>query len=172
MATQINDVRRYDAPAPNVFSMLSDVEFIELKCRRSGSIEVSAHVETDGDGMIIVSRRVLPAKIPAFARSMVGETITLIETQKWGPPDAEGSRAATFHADFGKAPIAFNGDLSLTAEDASASLTTTGMIKASVPLLSRKIESIALDWTQRYLRKESEVGSEWLKAGGPPPQDD
>lgn len=164
MATQINDVQRYRASPADVFAMLCDPAFIERKGEASGSIEVSADVESEGDSVVLVSRRVLPAKLPSFAKSLVGETITLIETQKWGPASQDGSRAAKFHVDFGKNPISFNGEITLSEDGADTTLTTTGVIKASVPLFSGKIEAVALDWTRRYLRKELSVGTEWLAA--------
>lgn len=162
MATTIDEKQYYSAPPDTVFEMLSDSEFITAKCLASGSIEADAESTTDGDTRIIKSRRVLPAKIPAFARRFVGDTVTLTETQRWAPP-VDGTRRASFEVDFGNNPISFSGHIALTAEGEGTEVATVGTIKCSVPFVSGKIEGVALDWITRYLVKEQKVGNAWLE---------
>ncbi|MFN8125801.1 MAG: DUF2505 domain-containing protein [Candidatus Nanopelagicales bacterium] len=165
MATRVDEVQHYTVGPDEVFAMLSDPAFIEKKCLASGSIEASAEVTTEDAGTTIVSRRVLPAKLPGFAKKFVGETLTLIETQKWSDPDA-GARTATFVVDFGNNPISFGGDATLRPDGDGTRVEYIGDIRCSVPFVGGKIENVALDWITRYLDKEQRVGTSWLDGDG------
>lgn len=165
MATAIDEIQHYDATPAEVFKMLSDPAFIEKKILASGSIDASAQVLEDPGGKIsIVARRVLPAKLPTFAKKFVGETVILTETQNWRPAAADGSRAAGFLVDFNNNPISFNGAIELKPSGEGTMVETKGAIKCSVPLFGGKIEKIAQDWIQRYLDKEQTVGNKWIAA--------
>jgi len=161
VTTTIDQVQHYTAGPLDVFAMLSDPAFIEKKCLASGSIEASAEVTTEDAGTTIVSRRVLPAKLPGFAKKFVGETLTLIETQNWTDDD-EGTRTATFVVDFGNNPISFGGNVTLRPDGSGTRVEYIGDIKCGVPFVGGKIEGVAQDWITRYLDKEQRVGTEWL----------
>jgi hypothetical protein len=162
--TEIDEIQHYQAAPEVVFAMLSDTEFIEKKCLASGSIEANAEVIDDGgDRTSLVARRVLPAKIPGFAKKFVGETITLTETQNWRAASPDGSRAAEFVVDFGNNPISFTGAVELKPNGDETTVETKGMIKCSVPFAGRKIENLALEWIQKYINKEQRVGNAWLE---------
>lgn len=161
MSTKIDQVQHYTAAPDVVFAMLSDPAFIERKCLASGSIEASAETMAEDAGTTIVSRRVLPAKLPSFAKKFVGETVTLVETQKWSDPN-DGSRCGTFVVDFGNNPIAFSGDVTLVHDGDGTKVEYIGSIKCTVPFLGGKIEGVALEWITKYLDKEQRVGTAWL----------
>ncbi|MCH9817090.1 MAG: DUF2505 domain-containing protein [Actinomycetia bacterium] len=163
MTTEIDEIQHYQASPDVVFTMLSDADFIKQKCLASGSIEADAEVIDDGGGRIsLVARRVLPAKIPGFAKKFVGDTITLTETQNWRPPASDGSRAAGFVVDFGNNPISFTGAVEMKPNGDETTVETKGMIKCSVPFVGGKIENLALEWIQKYINKEQRVGNDWL----------
>jgi hypothetical protein len=163
VTTKIDEVQHYATGPLAVFAMLSDPAFIERKCLASGSIEASAEVTDEDAGTTIVSRRVLPAKLPGFAKKFVGETLTLVETQKWSHPAPDsGARTATFVVDFGNNPISFGGNVTLRPDGDGTRVEYVGDIKCSVPFVGGKIEGVAEDWITRYLDKEQRVGTDWL----------
>lgn len=162
MTTQIDQVQHYAATPDDVFAMLSNPEFVEQKCRASGSIEASAEVTEEDADITIVSRRVLPANLPGFAKKFVGETLTLVETQRWTDPEDDGSRRGTFVVDFGNNPISFSGEVQLAPAGDGATVETKGDLKCSVPFAGGKIEGVAREWITKYLDKEQRVGTEWL----------
>jgi len=162
VTAKIDETQHYDASPVEVFAMLSDPEFIDKKCLASGSMEASSQALEEDGVITLVSRRVLPAKLPSFAKRFVGETVTLTETQTWTPADSDGARTASFIVDFGNNPIAFHGDIALAAAGEGTAVTYRGNIKASVPLVGGKIEGIAAEWITKYATKEQQVGNEWL----------
>lgn len=145
--------------------MLTSTEYIALKAMRSGSLEVSPEVVEQGEDLLVISRRRLPAKLPGFIKRFVGEEVVINETQRWLPAASPDARDGTFVIDFGGQPMAFQGTLQLRGDDAGTRVTTDATIKASVPLIGRKAEAVAMSWTERYLRKEEEVAAEWLNGG-------
>lgn len=162
MATSVQFTQRFPAPPDAVWRMLTDVEYISTKGMRSGSLEVHSDVEAHDEHTIIISRRKLPAKMPGFMKKFVGEVLILNETQQWGNADGDGSRDGSFVIDFGGQPMAFHGTLALRPSGEGTAVTTDGVLKSSVPVIGRKAETVAKDWSERYLRKEEEVAGEWL----------
>jgi Protein of unknown function (DUF2505) len=163
MPAQIDEVQYYHADPETVFAMLADEEFIVHKSTQSGSLDVSAGVVADGDGVRIHNRRVMPAKVPGFVKRFLGDTIPLDETQIWTAADEDGSREAQFTVDFDGQPISFSGTISLRPQDGGTAVETKGPIKCSVPLVGGRIEKFASEWISKYLNKEQRVGAQWLE---------
>lgn len=166
MATRIDQIQHYPADPVTVFTMLSDEEYIVHKCLEAQAKDATAEVTQNGDGYTIHNSRVLPAKIPGFAKKFVGEQIPLDETQHWAPAAGDGSRDATFKVDFHGQPLGFEGTIELRPDGQETVVTTVGSIKCTVPLLGGKIEHLALDWIDKYLDKEERVGVAWLQRDG------
>ncbi len=164
MTARIDETQRYDAAPESVYGLLLDPEFVIAKCLASGSIEATAEAITEDGHTTLVSRRVLPAKLPGFAKKFVGETLTLIETQQWHEPQG-GSRTASFLVDFGNNPISFHGSIALDPDGAGTAVRTEGEVKCTVPFVGGRIEGVAKDWIGKYLAKEQTVASEWLNRG-------
>ena len=162
MSTNVTYTQQFPGSPEAVWQMLTDPEYIHTKGMRSGSLEVSGDVEVQGDETVIISRRKLPAKMPGFMKKFVGEVLIINETQKWGPAAADGARAGSFVVDFGGQPMAFHGDLTLRASAKGCEVTTAGPLKSSVPFAGGKAESVAKEWTVKYLVKEEEVAADWL----------
>jgi hypothetical protein len=151
----------YLRPPSDVFAMLIDEDYVRARAEATGGSDVQAAVREVGDTVEITNTRVVPADVPAFARSMVGDSIRISETHIWGP-DADGHREGTFEASFGSGPVAARGRLHLMPDGAGATCTLEGQIKASVPLVGRKIEQMVHDQIAAALVIEQELGTSWL----------
>lgn len=111
----------------------------------------------------IISKRVLPAQVPAAARKFVGDTITATETQEWSAAAMDGSRTATVSVEF-SGPLAFSGTLELRPAGQETEVLTEGEFKASVPFVGKTIEAEAAKQTARYLTAEERVAETWNRA--------
>lgn len=162
MATTLEHEQAYAANSVAVMAMMQDPDFIRLKCDRTGSLETSVEVTVGEDGSsVLLSTRVLPAKVPAAAKSFVGETLTITERQEWTPLSPDGTATASVSVDFG-APMSFTATMSMRAGSSGTVVRTHGSFKASIPFLGGKIEAVAAEQTIRYLDVEEAVGNEWL----------
>src|SRR5437016_14039732 len=126
----------YAAAPEKVFSVLSDKAFHEAKCAATAAVRYSANVATEGDRTVITTERILPSDgLPEFAKSMVGETLKVIEKQDWGPAQADGSRQGTVVMSVAGVPISLTGTLSLRPRGSGTVEQLDSELKAKVPLI-------------------------------------
>ena len=153
----------YAATPLEVFAVLSDVKFQEAKCAATAAVKHSAGVETVGDHTVITTERILPSDgLPDFAKSMVGPTLKVTETQDWGPAGADGSRRGTVSMAVAGAPIALTGTLALAPAGAGAVEQLDAELKAKVPLIGGKIEKAAAPPIEEAIDIEATTAREWL----------
>jgi hypothetical protein len=151
----------YERPPADVFAMLVDEDYVRARAEATGGTDVEAAVRGVDDTVEVTNARSVPADVPAFARSMVGDSIRIAETHIWGP-DADGHREGTFEATFGTVPVSVRGRLRLVPDGAGSTVLLEGHIKASVPLVGRKVEQLVHDQVAAALVIEQELGSSWL----------
>lgn len=163
VSKKISGELHFDADPATVYTMVSDQAYVQEKNERTGGQNVEAEVTDNGaEGCKIVVSRDLPAEIPAFAKKFVGEKISTVQTDEWGPANDDGSYSAKFHVDFGKAPMVIDGTMKIDAEGGGSVLRVDAEVKASVPFVGGKLEGVAAEQFDRAVRKEQEVGAEWL----------
>jgi len=165
VGTRLQFVQVYAADQAKIRSMVTDDEYITERAKATGALTVTHTRTAMPDGSVdLVIVRTLPADMPSYARSFVGETLTITEHQVWLPrDDPQGS--ARFDVRF-SAPLTFTGMVAMGSDGTTTSVTTSGEIKASIPFVGGKIEALALEQTERYLRKEQEFADGWLARGG------
>lgn len=164
MPTDFSFTQSFPSGPDSIFNLLKREDFILAKCEATGSLSTTASVESVDDSVTVISNiRKLPADLPAPAKSLVGDTITVTEIQKWSEAKPDGSRQATVNVDF-SGPMKFEGVLQLEPTNAGAgsTITTTGKFTASVPFIGGKIEKVAAEQTGRYLAAEERIVHQWL----------
>ena len=161
---KIQEEIRYDAPLEDVAAMLADPAFVEDKCRRTGAIDQTVEVEGDADGPFTVTTvRTMPTDdFPDVARKFVGDTVVIKQVDTWRAAAEDGSRAGDVRLKLAGAPVELTGTMSLAADGAGTRQDLVGDLKASVPLLGGKLEKAAAPAIVMALRKEGEVGREYL----------
>ena len=153
----------YAATPHQVFVMLADADFQARKCLATGASRHTVSIRAQGDRTIIVSTRDLPTDdFPPFVKSMVGATLTVTETQDWGPSSTDGSRQGRLTVDIVGAPIDMGGTLSLAPGGQGCVESVEGNLKATIPLISGKIEKTAAPAIKSAIRVEGETGQAWL----------
>lgn len=162
MATRLDITQTFPADAAAVRAAQADPAYIAFRGERTGASAVTSEVATQADGSVkITVERVLPADVPSYAKSMIGDTITVNETYVWSAPDANGNATGTMEARF-SAPITCNATMVMRADGDATTIVTTGEFKASIPFVGGKIEDLARQQIERYLRKEESLMAEWL----------
>jgi hypothetical protein len=160
MATPINARQSFPASPERVRAMLLDPEYAKVRAERTGALSVSAEERTEGDHGVLAIERVIPADVPDFARSFVGENLTLKEQHNWGPL-ADGSAQGTIGVTF-SAPVGVKATMTLAPEGEGTVVEIDGSISASIPFMGGKVEEMVRSEMVRYLKKEPEIGAEWL----------
>jgi len=169
MATEFDVEMTFGSSAEDVFEMLCDHEYQELKCTETGGSDIEVIAEFfDDDTVELTMKRTVPADVPSFAKSLVGETIAVVETYQWGPAGEDGSRTAEVLCTFGRGDtITFSGQVTMSENGSVDDSERTvfqmrAAAKAKIPMMAGKIEKMVRDQTLRAAKKENEVGRNWL----------
>ncbi|MHB1472957.1 MAG: DUF2505 domain-containing protein [Dermatophilaceae bacterium] len=153
----------YAATPHEVFAMLADEGFQTRKCAATGALSHSVSISAHGDRTVIVSSRELPTDdFPAFVKSLVGDTLAVIETQDWGPAGTDGARQGMLTVDITGAPIDLDGTLSLTPTGRGSVQSVQGDLRARIPLFGGAIEKAAAPAIESAISVEREIGQAWL----------
>lgn len=160
---QIADSIDYSAPVEDVFTMLATEVFQVSKCRATGALNQHVAIEHNGSSAVILTKRTMPTKkFPDFLKSLVGETLLIVQRDIWGAPDAAGGRRGTIVVEVEGAPIRLQGTLALTPTGDRCREDIAGDMKCSIPLLGGRIEKAALPAVQSAINAERRVGHDWL----------
>ncbi len=129
-----------------VFAVIRDEEFQHAKCHATSTGKFSVDITENGDRTVVRSRRHLPSDgLPDAARSFVGDELTVIETQDWGPADDDGTRVCRVDLHVTGAPLTFRGEAVLAPGGQGTIESLDGELKANVPFIGGRIEKAAAD---------------------------
>lgn len=155
----------YPAPVADVYAMVTDEAYQRRKSEATstdgGTVELA---QTADGGHLITVARVLPTDaFPENIRAMVGNTITVIETQTWGLAGDDGSRVADLGVDVKGTPASMKGTVTLTpVSDTETRLDVDGDLKGGIPIIGGKIEKAAAPSFIHALEQEERIGNEYL----------
>jgi len=136
---ELTDRNRYDAPLDAVWAMLTDPAFRDDVCRATGASSWDVHIGVDDGGGTVSVRRVLPAEVSDVVRSLVGETVTIVQEETWGPLEPNGARSADVLLRVDGQPVAMRGTTRLSPAGAGAVLETVGDLEVRIPLVGGKL---------------------------------
>lgn len=160
MATSLTCHLPIPADPHAAFLLLSDPDYVREVAERTGGHDVEITVEpADDGGATIRSFRVLPARLPSYAKALVGETVTIHETRVFGPAAEDGTRDGTIEVTFGGAPAHVTGTMRLEGSDTS-NVEVVMQVKASVPLVGGKVERLCADQIGASITREAIVAAE------------
>jgi uncharacterized protein YndB with AHSA1/START domain len=149
----------YDAPAAEVYAMLTDPAFRQRSCDAMGVLSADITIEPHGPGATVVIDQVQPTEgVPGFAKKIAGESTRAIQTEEW----VDGLRATMTVQTPGK-PTEISGRLTLTETGTTTVESFEGESKAKVPLIGGKLEALVADLFKAGMDKEHAAGVAWLK---------
>lgn len=155
----------YPAPVADVYAMVTDEAYQRRKSEATstdgGTVELA---QTADGGHLITVARVLPTDaFPENIRAMVGNAVTVVETQTWGLAGDDGSRVADLAVDVKGTPASMKGTVTLTpVSDTETRLDVDGDLKGGIPIIGGKIEKAAAPSFIHALEQEERIGTEYL----------
>ncbi len=148
----------YDAPAQDVWAMLSDPAFRQKSCAAMGVVSATVSIDAAGDGMRVRIDQVQHTEgIPSFAKKFAGDTTEAIQVEEWSDP-----RSAAMTVTTPGKPTRITGTLSLTGDGDRTVEMFEGEVKVSVPLIGGKLEGLMADLFRKGMDKEHSAGVAWL----------
>jgi hypothetical protein len=150
-----------------VFDLVTSEPFRAAVCTATHARSQSVHIEHKADGRTsVVVERTLPAQVPDAVRRFVGETITIVQTEDWGPPRADGSRQADLVIDIVGQPARMTGTVTLEAAGQGSRELVDGELKVSVPFFGKQIEPSVAEAIVAAAAIEEATGRDWLSRSG------
>jgi hypothetical protein len=162
MAKKLTETMTFDATCADVFAMMTHEDYVAKKIEGTGGSDATINVVKQGSDVVVEAGRNLPAQVPSFMKSFVGDAIRVDEVDRWSPADDLGARTAQVTINFAGTPASATGTLDLRPASDGAEVIVNFDVKASVPLVGGKIEGVIVEQISRAIRKENEIGVEWL----------
>lgn len=155
---RFHHVSYYDASPEEVRAMLTDPVFREKVCVRIKSPHHSVSVSGDeGQVVVTVDQTQAVRKIPSFATKLVGETVQILQVERWTSP-----LAADLELTIPGKPGQLRGMIALDLAGDGTDQRVDGELKVSVPLVGGKLEKLIADLLTMFLKAENKVGQAWL----------
>lgn len=146
----------YPVPCARVLAKFGTAEFLQAKYEGQGATNIRLLDQSrDGDTTRYTFTRDVPAQvdIPAFARSLVPSTITLVQTDTWNA----ATRTGRLDIEFQGMPVKVRCDMRLEDRGASTHHTLDFDIQVSVPLIGGKLEKLLAEDLQMKFKDDTAV---------------
>ncbi|HET6153484.1 MAG TPA: DUF2505 domain-containing protein [Marmoricola sp.] len=159
MSKKVRYELRYDGATPEqVHTMLADPEFRDAVCAFQRFPRREITITPTSAGMDVKVDQHRPAnEVPSFARKLVGEEINIVQAESWS-----STTRGTLHVTIPGKPGDMKGTITLTDADGGTTEVVEVDVKASIPLVGGKIETLIGDMLGKALRAENKVGRDWL----------
>lgn len=163
----LNRELSYPASPDRVVDMWVDPEFQRRRCESQHALSHSVTVDPPGatsatPRITVTTKRSLPTdQVPDFVRKFAGASINLEEIVTWLPGDASG-RSADLRLSVAGAPVSMTGRFVLTADGPGTREVVTGVVKASIPLLGRKVEEAVMPVILNGLTADEKLAAQYL----------
>ena len=149
----------YDAPPEDVYAMLADPSFRERVSLAREVVSFDVTMTPTTSGFTLVNDQIQPtAGLPSFAKKFAGKTTKAIQREDW---QDHSSGSLTIETP-GK-PTSIKGTITLTGSDGGTVERVELEVKAKVPLIGGKLESVMADQIREGMDVEHQVGQAWLR---------
>ncbi|MGH3423600.1 MAG: DUF2505 domain-containing protein [Nocardioidaceae bacterium] len=161
---RLNESVPYEGATPQqVFELICDEGFRDDVCEKVHAVSHDVTVERDGDTAKVTITRVMPADVPDFIKKITGETVEVVQTEKWARPDADGSRTGTVEVRITGQPASMTGKTAVRAATGGATLSVDGDVTVKIPLLGKRFEPELANAIIAALRTEAAEGAARLR---------
>lgn len=162
---RITEALDYATAPEAVFAMMTTKAFQAQKCADAGALSHDAAISRSGEKTRILVNRDLPTdRLPDFAKSLVGQTLSITETWVFEAAHVDGGHNGSLRVEVKGTPIVLQAAVVLAPNGAGTLITIDGDLKASIPFFGGKIEKAAAPAVVGALRNEQRTGSHWIRA--------
>ena len=139
--------------------MLADPAFRERVSLAREVVSFDVALTPTGSGFTLVNDQIQPtAGLPSFAKKFAGETTKAIQREDW---QDHSSGSLTIETP-GK-PTSIKGTITLVGSDGGTVERVELEVRAKVPLIGGKLESLMADQIREGMDVEHQVGQAWLR---------
>lgn len=158
MSKRLQQKLVYEAPLAEVAAMLADTAFREEVCRNQRATSYDVSIEGDAGARTVRIQMDQPTdKVPSFAKKIVGESTTIVQTETWTSADR-----GDIHVSIPGKPGEMRGTATLVETGGVTTETVDLDITVKIPLIAGKIEELLAKLLGSALRAEERTGKAWL----------
>ena len=145
------------AGAEELFGVLTSDAYVQRRAARlrDGATVVRREARPDG-GLLLAVARELPGGAPGFLAALLPDG-PVVQTDDWGPADADGGRTGTWRVELPGAPARLGGTLRLEPAGRVTRYVREGEVTVSVPLVGGKAERFIAEMVMKLGQKESDL---------------
>ncbi len=149
----------YDAPAADVYAMLTDARWREKVGEAQGVVSSDVTITPEGEGHRVVIDQVQnTAGLPAIAKKITGDTTRAVVTEVWS-----SATEGTIEILTPGKPSQAVGTAALVSDGAATRHVVDLEVTVKVPLVGGRLEKLMADNIDKGLDIERAVGVAWLE---------
>ncbi|MHA7282243.1 DUF2505 domain-containing protein [Arthrobacter sp. TMS2-4] len=163
MALNASTTLPYDTGT--VLGVLTDAAFVRHMSEYVGGSLESLVVDGDTSGpFTLTAVRTMPSdKLPDMARKLVGETLSVTQTEQWSAPSADGSREAKLEMTVAGVPLNVAAVQRLITQGTDTVVDLQGTVTSTIPFLGSKIAGAAEPMIGKALNVQAVEARKWLE---------
>lgn len=153
----------YPVSCARVLAKFATAEFLQAKYAGQGATNIALLDQSrDGDTTRFTFSRDVPVQVdvPAFARSLVPATITLIQTDTWNA----ATRTGRLDIEFKGMPVKLRCDMRLEDRAGGTHHTLDFDIQVNVPLIGGKLEKLLAEDLRMKFQHDTAVSQALVAA--------
>lgn len=161
----MNSTSSISAPIQNVLDAFTSEDFVRTVSQRAGVQFQSMKVSGDTAGAFTVTtvRTVGADKVPEMAKKFVKSGVSLTQEDSYSAPQPDGSRTISSKIDVAGMPVSAEATQQLKAAGERTDLEIQGEVRASIPLVGKKLAGMAEPYMGRALALQATVAEEWIQ---------
>ena len=144
----------YDFPAATLHGRLTDKAWVSARARAAGDTDVGAQLHPVGGGVEVVLDRDVLTDVPSFAKRLFKATNRVVERSTWTGGD--GRFQCNWTVDVKGAPTEISGATTLLDTPGGCRMTIDFTVRASVPLIRKRLEAFITDRTLDGMKRDAE----------------
>ncbi len=152
----------YGSPPAAVWAMFIDPAFRDDVCAATGASSWTVDIDADDQGGVISISRTIPAQLSKAVTTLVGDSVTVVQTETWEAADGDRTRRGTVILDVVGQPAAMRGTSLLAAGQSETVMAVDGELEVRIPLLGGRLERELAKALSAGLAQEHEVGRRYL----------
>ena len=146
-------IYHFSGSAEDVFNQVTDPQLIVKRCMDLGSIEASCDSNEEEFPLLTITRKE-QADLPAMMKKILGDQQTIKTQQAWSETDESYDNISPTVID--GTPISIKDNQSLYNLEEGSEISVELSVKASIPLVGKKVEAMVATKIREELFREFE----------------
>ena len=152
---------KFNAPAEQVFKLLTDAKWLEARCKALGELSASIKAKK-GDGVVVTMKRRVRRELSPIISKVLNPESDVEFDERWSSSDKSNHSGSYTMQIVGK-PITVTADFELVPQGKGCVYRIKHTSKVRVPLIGGVVEKFVLGQTEQGCADELAYTADYLK---------